>query len=132
VEYFKYLGTILTNQNFIKEEIKSRLKPGIACYNLVQNLLSSSLLSKNLKIKSQRTIILSAVLNGCNIWSLTLREERRLMVSEIKVLRRISGPRRNMIAGDRGLEKNYIIRSLMICTPPQYDYGSSNQIEKMR
>jgi len=51
VDEFKYLGTTLTNQNSIQEEIKSRLKPGNACYHSVQNLLSSSLLSKNLKIK---------------------------------------------------------------------------------
>ena len=51
VEEFKYLGTTLTNQNSIQEEIKSTLKSGNACYHSVQNLLSSSLLSKNLKIK---------------------------------------------------------------------------------
>ena len=51
VEEFKYLGTTLTNQNSIQEEIKSRLKLGNACYYSVQNLLSSSLLSKKLKIK---------------------------------------------------------------------------------
>jgi hypothetical protein len=49
VEEFKYLGTTLTDQNSIKEEIKSRLKVGNACYHSVENLLSSSLLSKNLK-----------------------------------------------------------------------------------
>ena len=51
VEEFRYLGTTLTNENSIQEEIKSRLKLGNACYHSVQNLLSSSLLSKNLKIK---------------------------------------------------------------------------------
>jgi len=51
VEKFKYLGTTLTNQNSIQEEIKTRLKLQNTCYYLVQNLLSSSLLSKNLKIK---------------------------------------------------------------------------------
>ena len=51
VEEFKYLGTTLTNQNSIQEEIKSRLKLGIACYHSVQNFLSSSLLPKNLKIR---------------------------------------------------------------------------------
>ena len=51
VEEFKYLGTALTNQNSIQEEIKSRLKLGNACYYPVQNLLSSRLLSKNLRIK---------------------------------------------------------------------------------
>ena len=51
VEELKYLGTTLTNQNTIQEEIKSQLKSGKACYHLVQNLLSSSLLSKNIKNK---------------------------------------------------------------------------------
>jgi len=49
VEEFKYLVTTLTNQNSIQEEIKSRLKSGNACYYSVQNLFSSSLVSKNLK-----------------------------------------------------------------------------------
>ena len=62
VEEFKYLGTTSTNQNSIQEEIKSRLKSGNACYHSVQNRLTSSLLSKNLKIKVYRTIILTAVL----------------------------------------------------------------------
>ena len=78
VEEFKYLGTTLTNQNSIPEEVKSRLKSMNACYHSVQNLLSSSLLSKNLKI--YRTIILPVVLYGCETRSLTLREERRLRV----------------------------------------------------
>ena len=56
VEEFKYLGTTLTSQNSIAEEIKSRLRSGNACYHSVQNLLSSRLLSKNLKIKIYRTI----------------------------------------------------------------------------
>jgi len=57
VEEFKYLGTSLTNQNSILEEIKSRLRSGNACYHSVQKLLSFRLLSKNLKIKIYRTII---------------------------------------------------------------------------
>ena len=57
VEEFKYLGTTLTNQNSTPEEIKSRLRSGNACYYSVQNLLSSRLLSKNLKITIYRTII---------------------------------------------------------------------------
>jgi hypothetical protein len=58
VEEFKYLGTTLTDQNSILEEIKNRLKSGNACYHSVQNLSPSTLLSKNLKIKIYRTIIL--------------------------------------------------------------------------
>jgi hypothetical protein len=56
VEGFGYLGTTVTNQNSIPEEIKSRLKSGNACYNSVHNLPSSSLLSKNVKIKIYKTI----------------------------------------------------------------------------
>jgi hypothetical protein len=77
------------NRNSIYEEIKSRLKSGNACYHSVRNLLSSSLLSKNLKIKIYRTIILPVVSDGCENWSLTLKEERRLRVFENRVLRRI-------------------------------------------
>jgi len=91
---------ILTDQNFIQEEIKSRLKLGNAFYHWVQNLLSSRLLSKNLKIKICRTIILPVVLYGCETWSLTLREERRLRVFENRVLRRIFGPKRDEVTGE--------------------------------
>jgi len=73
VEQFKYLETKLTQRNTIQEEIKSRLKSGNACYHSVQNLLSSSLLSKTLNIKIYRTIIFTVVLYGCETWSFTLR-----------------------------------------------------------
>jgi hypothetical protein len=63
----------------------------------VQDLLSSSLLYKNLKIKIYRSIILPIVLYGCETWSLTLREECRLKVFENRVLRRIFGPKRNEV-----------------------------------
>ena len=97
VEEFQYLGTTLTNQNSIAEEIKSRLRLGNVCYHSVQNLLSSRLLSKSLKIKICRTKIVPVVLYGCEIWSLTLREERKLRVFENRVSRRIFGPRRNEV-----------------------------------
>jgi hypothetical protein len=91
---FKYLGTTLTNQNGIHDEIKSRLNSENACYYSVQNLLSSRLISKNLKIKIYKTVILPIVLYGCETWSLTLREEHRLRVFGNRVLRRICGPKR--------------------------------------
>jgi len=100
VEECKYLGTTLTNQNSIAEEIKSRLRSGNACYYSVQNVLSSRLLSKNLKIKIYRNIILPVVLYGCETLSLTLREERKLRVFENMVLRRIFGPKRDDVTGE--------------------------------
>jgi len=86
--------------NSIQEEIKSRLKLGNACCHSLQNILSSSLLSKNLKIMIYRTVILLLVLYGCETWSLTLREERRLTVFENRVLRRIFGAKRDEVTGE--------------------------------
>jgi hypothetical protein len=82
MEEFKYIETTLTNQNSIQEEFKSRLKSWNAYYHSVQNLLSSSLLSKDFKIKIYKIINLPIVLYGCVTWSHTLREERRLKMSE--------------------------------------------------
>ena len=67
MEEFKYLGTTLTNQNPIQEEIKSRLRSVNECYYSVQKLLSSRLLSKNLKLKIYRNVILPVVLYGCEL-----------------------------------------------------------------
>ena len=69
----------------------------------MQNILSSRLPSKHLNIKIYRTIILPFVLYGCETWSLTLREERKLRVFENMVLRRIFGPRRDEVT--EGMEE---------------------------
>ena len=66
----------------------------------MQNLFSSILLSKNLKIKMYRTLMLPFVLHGCDTWSLTLREERRLRVFENSVLRIIFDPKRDVVTGE--------------------------------
>jgi hypothetical protein len=100
VEEFKYLGTTLTNKNCIQKEIKSRLKSGSACYHAVQNLFTSCSLSKSIKIKIYRILILRVVLYGCETWSLKLREERRLRVFGNRVLRRIFGPRWDEVTGE--------------------------------
>jgi len=67
------------NKNFIHEKIESGLN---SCYNSVLNLLSFSLLCKNIKIKIYRILNMLVVLYGCETWSFTLREERRLRVFE--------------------------------------------------
>jgi hypothetical protein len=93
VTKFKYLGSTLTNQNDIHDEIKRRLNSGNACYYSVQTLFFLSHIRK-VKIKIYKTVILPVVLYGCGTWSLTLVEEHRLRVFENRVLRKIFGPKR--------------------------------------
>jgi hypothetical protein len=90
VAKFTYLETTLTDQSFMQE----------ACYHSVQNLLPSCLLPKNVKIKIYRTIILPAVMCGCETRTLTLREEHRLRVFENRILRRKFGPMKDEITGE--------------------------------
>jgi sorting nexin-29 len=94
VKKFKYLGTTQKNQNDIHNEIKIRLNSGNASHYSDQNLLSSRLISKDLKIKIYKTVIFPVVMYGCETWSLTLREEHRLRVFENRVLTKIFGPKR--------------------------------------
>ena len=100
VEKFRYLGVTVRNTNDISEEIKCRINMGNACYYSLEKILSSCLLSKKLKVKTCKTIILPVVLNGCGTWSLTLREEHRLGAFENKVLRKIFGAKKDEITGE--------------------------------
>ena len=92
----------------------------------VQNPLFLSLIFNSIWMKIYGTIILPAILYGCETWSLTLREERRLRAFENRVLRTILWPKRDEI---RGSGENYIMRSLLICTPNQILFGWSNREE---
>jgi hypothetical protein len=117
---FKYLGTTVTNQNDIHDEIKSRLNSGNACYYSVQNLLSWRLISENLKIKIYKTVILPVVLYGCETWSLTMGEEHRLRVFENRVLEKIFGSKREEVESWRKLHNDelhslYLRRMLLAC-----------------
>ncbi|KAJ4429512.1 hypothetical protein ANN_21681 [Periplaneta americana] len=100
VEKFKYLGATVTNINDTREEIKRRINMGNACYYSVEKLLSSSLLSKNLKVRIYKTVILPVLLYGCETWTLTVREEHRFRVFENKVLRKIFGAKRDEVTGE--------------------------------
>jgi hypothetical protein len=100
VAQFKYLGTTLTDQNHMHEEIKRRKNSRNACYHSVQSLLSSRLLSRNFKVKIRKTKTVPFVLYGCETWSLPLREDHRLRVFENRVLRRIFGPKRDEVTGE--------------------------------
>jgi hypothetical protein len=121
---FKYLVTTLTDQNSFHEENKSRLNSGDACYHSVQSLLSSRLLSRNVKVNIYKTIILP-VSYGCETWSLTLREEHRLRLFENRVQRRIFGPKRDEVMENGG---SCTMRSLIICTHPQISLGKSRRM----
>jgi hypothetical protein len=66
----------------------------------VQGLLSSRLLSRNIKVKIYKTIIIPVVLYGCETWPLTLSEEHRLRVVENRVSRRIFRPKRDEVTGE--------------------------------
>jgi hypothetical protein len=107
------------NQYLIQEEIKRRLNSGNACSTSVQNLLSSRLMSKNIKMRTQKIIFLAVVLHGCETWSLTLREQHRLRVFENRELRRIFGPKRVEVTGGWGklhneeLHNLYSLRSII-------------------
>jgi hypothetical protein len=90
---------MITDQNLIQEEIKRRINSGNVCYHLVENILYSRLLSRNIQIRIHKIKILSVVLYGYETWSLTLREEHRLSVFENRILRRIFEPKRDEVCG---------------------------------
>jgi hypothetical protein len=110
VAKFKYLGTTLTNQNNILDEIEIRLNSWKACYYSVQNLLSSCLISEKLKIKIYRTVILPVVLYGCETWSLC-----KFRGFENRVLRKIYGPKREEDGSWRKLHNDELHR--LYCSP---------------
>jgi hypothetical protein len=86
--------------------------------------LSSRLLSDDVKVKIYKTILLPVVLYAHETWSLTLREEHRVIVLENRVLRRIFGPKRDDVMGEWRKLHN---ESFIICTHPQISLGRSSQ-----
>jgi hypothetical protein len=120
------LGTALMDQHSIQAGIQTRLASGNACYRTVQNILSSSLLSKNIRIKIFRTVILPVVFYGYQTWSLTLREKRRMRVFEKNMLMRTFGPTRDELTGDWRKLHNVELNDLYSSS----NFYSGDQIEK--
>jgi hypothetical protein len=87
VSQLKYFGITVTNENLIQEEIKRRLNSGNACYHSIQNLLSSCLLSKNVKIRIYEAVILPVVLYGFETWSLDIKVGTYTEVFKNRVLK---------------------------------------------
>jgi hypothetical protein len=104
---FTYLETTVTKQNYIRDGIESRFNLGNAWNLSFQNLLS--LKTERIKIKKN----VHAVWHGCETWSLTMRKEHRLRVSENRVLRRIFGSKRKEVAAG---EYDCIMRIFISCT----------------
>jgi hypothetical protein len=103
---------IWERSNLIHEEIRRRMNSGNTSYHSVQNLLSSRLLAKNVKIRIYKTIILPVVMYGCENWYLTLREEHNLRVCENRLLRRIFGLKRDNVTGEWRKQHNEELRDL--------------------
>jgi hypothetical protein len=75
---FKHFHNSTNSQNYMHEQIMSRLNSGNVCYHSVHSLLSSRLMYRNVKVKIYKTVILPVILYGCENWSLTLNEKHRL------------------------------------------------------
>jgi len=109
VEQYRYLETNLKNIYSIHKYIKKKFKSGYSCYHSAKKRLSSSSLTKNIKIKIHRVMILPCIMKRCETWSLTLREELRLMVSQNRVLGRIFGPKMELgNSGERKLHNDKV------------------------
>jgi hypothetical protein len=119
----KYLGTTVTSENCLHEEIKSNLSSGNTCYRSFHSLLSSQRLGKNLKFKTFKTILLPVVLYGCETWSPAVNEVRRLRVLENEVLRRIFRPEGEEVVKDWRRLHNEVLHNF---------YTSSDTIRVVR
>lgn len=92
VDKFKYLGCTITDTNRREDEIDIRIVNALRCTAALHKVLVSKLLSRSTKIRIYKTVIRPILMYGCETWTLTLKEENKLLVAERKILRKILGP----------------------------------------
>lgn len=123
VKKFKYLGTMLTENNDGTEEINSRIQAGNRCLYAVQDLLKSKVTSRRTKINIYKTIIRPVVMYGCEAWTLTAANEERLRVFERRILRKIYGPIFDASTGRYRIRTNKELKDL---------YGDSDIVREVK
>ena len=112
MQQFKYLGTLITQQNEIGTEIKARLQAANKCYFGLTKLLKSRVISKNLKSQIYQTLIKPVVTYGSETWTMRKNDENALLVFERKVLRKIYGPCKDEHTGEWRIRKNKELQDL--------------------
>ena len=117
VDKFKYLGSILTSSNEVKEEIKARIAAASKCSWAINDILKSNLISRRTKIQAYTTIIRPIATYGCETWALTKNTESMLTVFENAILRRILGPMRDELTGEWRRRHNVELRQLSALPP---------------
>jgi len=95
VSNFKYLGVDVNESANSHEEINRRIIAGNKCYFSMTPLFKSKLLSRKTKIRLYKTLVRPIVLYACGAWASTKTDEKKLMIFERKILRRIFGPKKN-------------------------------------
>jgi hypothetical protein len=95
VSNFKYLGVDVNESANSHEEINRRIIAGNKCYFSMAPLFKSKLLSRKTKIRLYKTLVRPIVLYACGAWASTKTDEKKLMIFERKILRRIFGPKKN-------------------------------------
>lgn len=107
---FKYLGVTITSENRQDDEIQCRLAAAQRCYWSLTKLFRSRLLTRRTKIKMYKVIIQPVLLYGAEVWTLTKQNEKKLIVFENKILRRVFGPINDN--GEWRIRKNQELREL--------------------
>ncbi|VVC44605.1 Reverse transcriptase domain [Cinara cedri] len=112
VDQFKYLGSIITQDNDIKTEISTRLQSANKCFFGLSKIFRSRAISKNLKVRMYLTLLRPIVLYGAETWPLRKTEERRIAVFERKVLRKMYGAYYDVLANEWRKLHNEEVQSL--------------------